>query len=162
MLYDAVDQQEEPSVNKVTRRVVAFAALVGALALLLADSADPACEVVPFEQTYSVTTDCVPGTEVVRISVGAGPSAQSPWPTAVAHVEGDLLVIAAELVGDCEDEGDAADYSALTLQLGGATGADGGATVPYTCQVELGGEATGECRADGESNPTCNVTVTPT
>jgi hypothetical protein len=135
-------------VNRTVRSFFSLGALIGALALLLADSADPPCSVVPFAETYRVTTDCdLAGTEVVTISLASGEDA-TLWPAEVAHVEGDSLVTGAELLGQCDDDGDPAEYHSLTLRL--AAG--------HACQVELDGDGTGECHHS--TGTTCSVTVT--
>ena len=139
---------EEKHVNRTARSFLSLGALVGALALLLADSADPPCSVVPFEQTYQVTTDCEPaGSEVVTISLASGDDA-TQWPATLVHIEGDSLVTSADLLAQCDDDGDPASYHSLTLSLVNG----------HSCTVALDGDGTGECQH--ATGAVCSVTVT--
>jgi len=133
--------------NRTAQSFLSLGALMGALALLLADSADPPCSVVPFEETYQVTSDCDPAkSEVVTISLASGDDA-TQWPATLEHIDGDSLVTGADLFALCDDDGDPARYHSLTLSL--STG--------HTCQVALDGDGTGECQHS--TGTICSVTV---
>ena len=110
--------------SRLFHRAASAAGLCGALALLMADSAADPCSVVPFDRTFIVTSSCPEyGSETIRITLDNGPDATS-WPAEVEHVDGEPVVIAAEVGGGCSDSGDPVEYDGLTLSLRAADGAE--------------------------------------
>lgn len=135
------------------------AALVGAVALLLADSAEPYCVAASFDTTYSVETDCATGgSEVVRIR--NAPPVNS-FNASVEHLEGDTLSIRAKLLGTCEESGDTLQVESMLFQFAGhTTGSDAKASY-INCRFALGG-GEAECRADGaDAGCTLTASVVP-
>jgi hypothetical protein len=117
------------------------AALSALLALLMADSAAEPCSVVPFDRTFVVTSSCPEyGSETIRVRLNEGP-VDNRWVADVEHVDGDQVVITAELGGGCSEEGDPVQYGTLDLTL---TQSDGSG-LELGCAVYL----------DGQSEPFC-------
>ncbi len=129
----------------ILRLAGSLAALVTALALLLADSAGPNCEVVPFDQTFRVTSSCPEfGEETIRVRLDAGPD-DDLWPAELSHVDGDVTVVEVSLQGTCSDDGDQVSYNQLWLSLAERDAPAGQGTLD--CFAPLDGSA-GHCSSN--------------
>jgi hypothetical protein len=146
----------------MTRRLRALAhlaALLGVIALLLADSAEPSCRVVAFRREYALSTDCGgDASETLLVTLAAGEDGND-WPANVEHISGDTLVVGAGLWGTCDEDGDRARYTQVTLQMiVEPDPAVGGATRRFFCELDPEGGTVG-CREGQEPDPSCTATI---
>ena len=129
----------------IVRLAGSFTALVAVLALLLADSDAPTCEIVPFDRTYRLTSTCAEfGEETFRVRLASGDDGDQ-WPADLSHADGETTVVQASLEGRCSEDGDPVTYTELyvSLQPSGP-----------------GGSGTLGCFAPPEGGPlTCSSTV---
>ena len=136
-----------------SRRLLSLAALAGVTWLLLADSASPTCEPVPFEGTYRVTSSCDElGSETIRLRSAAGQEEGNVFDLEAEHVDGDTIVTEASLFAQCSDDGDPAEYMSLTLEVSGAGGVEGG------CDLALD-PLPSSCSLDPSSPTSCTITL---
>jgi hypothetical protein len=141
--------------HRALHLVTSFGVLAGALGLLLADSAEPACASIPFDRIYTITTDCAgAASEVVRITLQSGETA-STWATTSEHISGTALVKTSNLSGSCQEDGDPVELDTLFLELGPRP--DGN---QYGCSVSLD-DGTASCNALNTTGTPCSVTVSP-
>ena len=141
----------------IVRLAGSFAALVAVLALLLADSDAPICEVVPFDRTYRVTSTCPElGEETFRVRLATGDDDQL-WPAELTHVEGETTVVEASLEGRCSEDGDPVTYTQLYLSL--QPSAPGGNGTLECYAAPEGGPVT--CPSRDPAGGDCTTTIDP-
>jgi hypothetical protein len=144
----------------LVRALVSFAALVGGLALLLADDAGPQCELVAFERTFTITSSCAPLAETVRFS-SPGDELGTATPAAFEHISGDSLVMDASVSGTCKEDKAPIDYRTLQLSLPLTQSAGGSAQEPglYYCSIKLDTLEV-YCSEQSTGEMACTLTVT--
>jgi hypothetical protein len=144
--------------SHIARLAGSFAAVVAVLALLLADSDAPACEMVPFDRTYRLTSTCPElGEETFRVRLASGDDGD-PWPAELSHVDGETTVFDASLEGRCSEDGDPVTYTLLYISLQpSAPGGNG--TLECFASLE-GGPVT--CPSRDPAAGDCTTTIDPT
>lgn len=141
----------------IVRLASSFAALVAVLALLLADSAAPICEVVPFDRTYRVTSTCPEfGEETIRVRLDSGED-DNQWPAELSHVDGDRTVVEVLLDASCSEDGDPASYTQLHLSLSELGAPAGQGTLD--CFAPLDGSLVTCSSTDSALDDSCTITV---
>ena len=141
----------------IVRLAGSFAALVAVLALLLADSDAPTCEVVPFDRTYRVTPTCPEfGEETFRVRLASGDD-DDLWRAELSHVDGETTVVEASLEGRCAEDGDPVTYTQLYLSLQ-PSGPGGSGTLDCYARLE-GGVVT--CSSTGPAATECTFPIEP-
>lgn len=141
----------------IIRSLASIAALVGGLALLLADDAGPQCQIVAFDRTFTIGSSCGPVSETVRITVAGGPEIGTVTIAGVEHVAADMFVASAELSGTCGDDGPI-EYESLSINL--TLPGPSGEPLNYLCTVNLETLVADCYLIAGTTTGDCAVTVT--
>ena len=137
------------------RSLAAISALVGGVALLLADSAGPTCKHAPFDRTFTMVSSCGSLAETVRIHVEktteTGDTTFEELVGLVEHVEGDVIVQSAQVSGTCVEEDDPIQFHTVRVNVAFPE-------TNATCDIDLQTLET-TCTAAGDPSP-CDLTIT--
>jgi hypothetical protein len=132
------------------RILATLSALIGGVALLLADSADPDCAESAFDRTFTLSAtigtpdDQLAITETIRVTPGPDPSLLQ---ATFEHVAGDVSVSDATLSGTCAEDNDPVVYTSLGLD--------------FSAEKPTGGELGCSCTFDLETLEAACTPSTP-
>ncbi len=139
------------------RAIASAAALVGGLALLLADDAGPQCNLASFDRTFKLASSCGPVTETIRVTVAADAGVGNSTVADFEHLDGTEQVSSAGVSGTCKD-GETIAYTSLTVGL--LLAEPGQSATDHTCSIALD-TLTANCYSSvAGGNNTCTLTVT--